>query len=123
METTMKSKPREGTGLWLVKVILGGLIVLLLGLHFIVNHMVAPQGLLSWADVVKYYQNPIIPAIEIIFLIVVVAHSLIGTRSVILDMNPSNTVLKVLDVLFWVVGIAAVVYGIWLVTVIVGFGR
>jgi succinate dehydrogenase / fumarate reductase membrane anchor subunit len=123
METTRPSQNREKTWLWLYKIIAGVLIVFLLGLHFVINHLVAPQGLLSWSDVVAYYQNPIIPIIEVIFLIVVVSHSLIGLRSIILDLNPSATVLRGLDILFWVVGVVSIIYGIWLVTVIISFGR
>lgn len=123
METTRPSQNREKTWLWLYKIIAGVLIVFLLGLHFVINHLVAPQGLLSWSDVVAYYQNPIIPIIEVIFLIVVVSHSLIGLRSIILDLNPSAAVLRGLDILFWVVGVVSIIYGIWLVTVIISFGR
>ncbi len=123
MQNLYAPKSREGFGLWLYKIIAGVLIVLLLGLHFIINHMVAPQGLLSWSDVVAYYQNPIIPIIEVIFLIVVVSHALIGLRSIILDLNPSARLLRLLDGLFVVVGLASIVYGIWLVTVVVSFGK
>ncbi len=124
METTTPTKPRarEGMGLWLYKIVAGGLIVLLLGLHFIVNHLVAPGGLLTWADVVAYYQNPIIPIIEVLFLIFVVSHALIGTRSIILDLNPSARVLRALDAAFWAIGVLSVGYGIWLVFKIVSFG-
>lgn len=123
METTRPSQNREKTWLWLYKIIAGLLIVLLLGLHFIVNHLVAPQGLLSWSDVVAYYQNPIIPIIEVIFLIVVVSHALIGLRSIVLDLNPSAAVVRSLDILFVLVGVVSIVYGIWLVTVVISFGR
>ncbi len=123
METTRPSQNREKTWLWLYKIIAGVLIVFLLGLHFVINHLVAPEGLLSWSDVVAYYQNPIIPIIEIIFLIVVVSHSLIGLRSIILDLNPSAAILRGVDILFMVVGVVSIVYGIWLVTVIISFGR
>jgi succinate dehydrogenase / fumarate reductase membrane anchor subunit len=51
---------------------------------------------------------------EIVLLATVVSHSLLGVRSVILDMNPSRSLLKVLNWLFGIVGVAAVVYGIWL---------
>ena len=123
METTRPSQNREKTWLWLYKIIAGVLIVFLLGLHFVINHLVAPEGLLSWSDVVAYYQNPIIPIIEIIFLIVVVSHSLIGLRSIILDLNPSAAILRGVDILFMVVGVVSIVYGIWLATVIISFGR
>lgn len=123
MQSTRPSQNRERTWLWLYKIIAGVLIVFLLGLHFAINHLVAPQGLLTWSDVVAYYQNPIIPLIEIIFLIVVISHSLIGLRSIILDLNPSAAVLRGLDIFFVLLGIVSSVYGIWLVTVIIAFGR
>jgi succinate dehydrogenase / fumarate reductase membrane anchor subunit len=123
METTHPSKTRERTWLWLYKIVAGVLIVFLLGLHFIVNHLIAPNGLLSWEEVVAYYQNPIIPIIEIVFLVVVISHALIGLRSIILDLNPSVKLLRRLDVFFVLLGIVSSVYGIWLVTVIIAFGR
>ena len=115
-------KAREGAGVWIFKIFAGLFIVLLLGLHFVVNHLVAPGGLLSYADVVAYYQVPIIPIIEGIFLILVVSHALVGLRSIILDLNPTDQVLKIVTILFWVIGVAAVAYGIWLLVVMAGRG-
>lgn len=115
-------KAREGAGVWLFKIFAGLFIVLLLGLHFVVNHLVAPGGLLSYADVVAYYQAPIIPIIEGIFLVLVVSHALVGLRSIILDLNPSDQMLKGITTALWVIGIAAVVYGIWLLVVVAGRG-
>lgn len=123
MFATSKPKSREGAGLWFLKLILGPLILVLLGLHFVVNHLVAPGGLLSWADVVAYYQSPLIPAVEILFLITVVVHALLGVRSIILDLNPGRRVLTFLDWLFLLIGLVSIIYGIWLVTVIVSFGQ
>ena len=115
-------KAREGAGVWIFKIFAGLFIVLLLGLHFVVNHLVAPGGLLSYADVVAYYQSPIIPIIEGIFLILVVSHALVGLRSIILDLNPSDRALKNITTVFWIIGIAAVAYGIWLLVVMAGRG-
>jgi len=115
-------KPREGAWLWFVKLIGGVFILALLALHFIVNHLVAPGGLLSYQDVVKYYSNPIIPIIEITFLIFVIGHSFLGIRSIILDLNPSDRVLKLINWVLSILGIAAVIYGIWLTTTIAARG-
>ena len=115
-------KSREGAWLWLFKIIAGLLIVVLLGVHFIVNHLVAPEGLLTYADVILYYTNPLIPVMEIIFLVVVIAHSLVGLRSIVLDMNPPVRLLKAIDWVFLLAGIGFSVYGIWLVWVIVQRG-
>ncbi|MCE1255196.1 MAG: hypothetical protein LWX83_16815 [Anaerolineae bacterium] len=116
-------KSGEGMWLWLAKIVSGGLIFFFLLLHFVVNHLVAIGGLLKWADVVQYYLNPVIPVVEGLFLIFVVSHALMGLRSVILDLKPTRALLKVLDGLFVIIGIVAVVYGIWLINAIVAHGR
>jgi len=116
-------KSGEGVWLWLAKILTGGLIIIILFIHFIVNHLVAQGGLLTWADVVKYYTNPVIPIMEIAFLIFVVSHSLIGLRSIVLDLKPTQTILKAVDWLFTLVGIFAVIYGVWLVFAIISQGK
>ncbi len=118
------SAPRasENTWLWMIKILTGPLLVILLFIHLLVNHFLGQQGLLTYADVVAYYRNPIIPVMEILFLATVVTHSLIGLRGILLDLNPARRLLKVIDGGLILLGIAAVSYGIWLITVIVSRG-
>jgi succinate dehydrogenase hydrophobic anchor subunit len=120
--STPTPKVREGAWLWMFKIFAGLMIVVLLGIHFVVNHLVAPSGLLSYADVIAYYQNPIIPAMEILFLIFVVSHALVGMRSILLDLNPSDRVLRLADVFLYALGTVSIVYGIWLVFAIIAQG-
>lgn len=115
-------KPREAAWLWLLKIITGVLVIVLIFVHIIVNHLVATGGLMTYADVVRYLSNPWIGFMESVFLVIVVTHSLIGTRSVVLDLNPSEKVLRVLDGLFVLIGITAIVYGIVLLRIIVSQG-
>ncbi len=119
------SMPRSGESawLWLTKIVTGALLVILLGIHLVVNHFLGAHGLLTYADVVAYYRNPVIPIMEISFLAVVVSHSLIGLRSILLDLKPTRNVLKIVDVALSLVGISAVVYGVWLVLAIVSKGN
>jgi len=114
-----QSKLTENTWIWLVKVFAGLFIVVLLGIHFIVNHLVAPGGLLSYADVLAYYQNPIIPIMEGFFLVFVVGHALLGLRSILLDLNPSAARMRWIDIILFALGGAAIVYGIWLIIIMV----
>ena len=109
-------RPGETTWLWLIKIVTGPLLLVVLGLHFTVNHYMGSMssGLMTHADVIRYFQNPIIPAIEILFLITVVTHSLIGLRGIVLDMNPSRTTLNIVTWLLVILGVSSVVYGIWL---------
>ena len=115
-------KPAETTWWWLAKAATGALIVVLIGLHFTVNHLIAQGGLLTYADVVAYYQNPAIPVIEILFLAVVVTHALVGLRGILLDLRPSPGVLNTVTVALFGVGIVSIIYGTWLIIVIVGRG-
>lgn len=114
-----RSKPAENTGLWMLKVFAGIFIVVLLGIHFVVNHLLAPGGLLSYSDVITYYQNPIIPIMEGFFLVFVVGHALLGLRSIVLDLNPSPAQMRWIDPAFILLGSAAIIYGIWLLVVLV----
>lgn len=118
-------RPGETTWIWLIKIVTGPLLVLLLVLHLIVNLYLGslPSGLMTYEDIVKYFQNPIIPAIEILFLVTVVTHSLIGLRGIILDMNPSRRVLSAVTWFLTLLGVTSVAYGIWLVLTIASKGR
>ncbi len=109
-------RPGENVWIWLIKIITGPLLVIVLILHFIVNHYLGSMasGLMTYDDVIAYFQNPIIPAIEILFLVTVVTHCLIGLRGILLDLNPARGILKVVTWIMILFGIATVIYGIWL---------
>ncbi len=114
IDTKSSPKPGENTWLWLLKIASGVLIFALLIIHLIVNHFVAPEGLLTYADVVAYFQNPLVVVMEGVFLVFVVLHSLLGSRSILLDLNPSPGVLRAIDWFLSLFGLAAIVYGLWL---------
>ncbi len=118
VQNTSAPRSGENSWLWLVKIVTGPLLIVLILVHFIVNHFIGQKGLLTYADVVAYYSNPLIPLMEILFLATVVTHSLSGLRGIILDLKPSRGVLAVVDWLLVIVGIAAVSYGAWLALVI-----
>jgi succinate dehydrogenase hydrophobic anchor subunit len=119
-----KSVPKTGENvwIWLLKIVTGVLVIALLFTHLVVNHLVASEGLLTYQEVVAYLSNPWVAVMEMSFLVIVVSHALVGTRSIILDLNPSRSMLRLLDGLFTLVGIASVVYGVWLIQVIISQG-
>jgi len=128
-QTTLSSpvsgrRPGENTWLWLIKIATGPLLVLVIGLHFAVNHYMGSMssGLMTYDDIIAYYQNPIIPIIEIVFLATVVTHCLIGLRGIILDMNPSRKVLHIVTWLMVILGVFSVGYGVWLAFAIASQG-
>lgn len=113
-----RPKSNERVGLWLIKIAAGLLVLIVLGIHFVINHVVAPGGLLTYDDVINYYNVPIVPVMEIVFLIVVVTHSLLGVRSIILDLSPIQKISRIVDYLFLALGIIAIIYGAWLVLIL-----
>lgn len=114
-----KSSISENGMLWFIKQGSGVLVFVLIMVHMVVNHLVAETGLLSYTDVVHYFANPWIAFMESSFLIVVIGHSLLGFRSVILDFNPSQKFMKVVDPILVIAAIIFSAYGIWL-TITVG---
>jgi succinate dehydrogenase hydrophobic anchor subunit len=117
-------RPEENSTLWLVKITTGPLLVLVIILHFTVNHYMGStsSGLMTYEDVIKYFQNPLIPVVEILFLITVVTHCLIGLRGIFLDLKPSRQGITVINWVLTLVGVSTVVYGIWLALAIASQG-
>lgn len=114
------SQPKTGetTWLWLLKILTGVLVVLILTIHLIVQHLVNPDGLLTFQQVVQWVSNPWVALMEGTFVVLVIIHALLGVRSVILDLHPSQGVLRILDLIFIVLGIVGIVYGFWLLRAI-----
>jgi len=111
-------KPGETTWLWLFKILTGVLVVLILAVHLIVQHLVNPDGLLTFQQVVQWVSNPWVALMEGTFVVLVISHALLGVRSVILDLHPSQGVLRSIDMIFIVLGIVGIVYGFWLLRAI-----
>jgi succinate dehydrogenase / fumarate reductase membrane anchor subunit len=116
-------KSHEGFGLWLLKMLSAVFILVILGIHLVVNHFTAEGGLLSYNDILIYFQNPLIPIMEGTFLVTVVVHSLLGFRSILLDLKPKPGTLQVINWVLGIVGVVSIGYGIWLLTAIVAAGR
>lgn len=124
-ETTLRSKNdpsirqkagRSGAAgaLWLVQAFTGLLLILVLGLHMVAHHFVVEGGLRNFEEVLAYIGNPVIFAIEIIFLLVVTPHAMLGLRAVLLDLGPSPQTTRIINWGLGIVGVVAIVYGVWL---------
>jgi succinate dehydrogenase hydrophobic anchor subunit len=123
LRKSQRNPSQENAWLWLVKIVTGVLVVVLILVHLVVNHLVVQGGLLTYADVIAYVATPGIALLESCFLVIVVTHSLIGVRGIMLDLNPSLKLVKILDIILVVLGSAAIIYGIWLMQVIVAQGK
>jgi succinate dehydrogenase hydrophobic anchor subunit len=78
----------------------------------VANHFIAKGGLRDYAAVVAYLRNPIILVLEILFLVCVTTHALLGVRAIFLDFGVSDRIERMLTrVLKWI-GVLTVVYGL-----------
>lgn len=118
MENPFVREPKAASG-WLWQVITGIALILLLGLHFIANHFIARGGLRDFADVVSYLRNPLILVLEVLFLLTVTAHALLGVRAILLDLGFSDRAEKRLSQALTLLGVLTVGYGLWLTWVII----
>jgi succinate dehydrogenase / fumarate reductase membrane anchor subunit len=101
-------------GLWLLQVISGALLIVVLGLHMFAQHFVVEGGLRNFQDVLAYVSNPLILVIELVFLIVVTFHAMLGLRAILLDLGPSAKAERTINIVLAVIGVGAAGYGIYL---------
>jgi succinate dehydrogenase hydrophobic anchor subunit len=106
---------------WILQAITVVLVLVLLTLHMIANHFVVSRGLRDFQDVVDYLSNPVIVVLEVLFLVFVTWHGLLGLRAVLFDFGFSPRTERLITRILTVVGIVAVGYGLWLTSVIVSY--
>ena len=99
---------------WLWQAVTGTGLIILASLHMIAHHFVAEGGLRDYAGVVDYLRNPLIIVLEVLFLITVTAHALLGARAILFDFGLSEAAEKRVTQALWIFGILTVGYGLWL---------
>jgi succinate dehydrogenase / fumarate reductase membrane anchor subunit len=121
-QQTMKNpfaQEPKASSTWYWQILTGVALLLLLGLHFIANHFIATGGLRDFADVVSYLRNPIILVLEVLFLVVVATHAMLGVRAIVIDFGISDHAEKRLSQALTVIGVLTVGYGLWLTWAII----
>jgi succinate dehydrogenase / fumarate reductase membrane anchor subunit len=116
-------RERAGSWSWILQALTGALLLILQGLHMFVQHFVVEGGLRNYQQVVQYLSNPFVFALEVAFLIIVTWHALLGVRAVLLDLGLKPVTERRLSTVLTIIGVIAVVYGIWLSVTIVSQGR
>jgi len=104
---------------WLLQVITGAALIVLLGLHLVAQHFVVEGGLRNFDDVVSYLRNPVVLVLEMLFLVMVATHAMLGVRAIVLDLGVSDRVEPLVGRVVTVVGVATVGYGAWLTWVVI----
>jgi succinate dehydrogenase hydrophobic anchor subunit len=118
MENPFAQEPKRSSS-WYWQAFTGIALLLLLGLHFIANHFIATGGIRDFADVVSYLRNPIVLVLEVLFLVVVATHAMLGVRAIIMDFGISDHAEKRLTQVLTVIGVLTIAYGLWLTWAII----
>lgn len=113
------TRERTSSWSWILQAFTGGLLVVLLGLHMVVQHFVVEGGLRDYQQVVEYLSNPFVFLLEISFLIVVTWHALLGVRAVIFDLGLTPAAERKWTAALSIFGVVVIGYGIWLSATIV----
>lgn len=104
----------SATTVWIIQAVSGLLLIFLLGLHMIAHHFIVDGGLRTYQDVLDYISNPVIFVLEVLFLIVVTPHAMLGLQGIVLDLGPSKSAERVIVWVFRVLMVVVLGYGIWL---------
>ncbi|HUY54346.1 MAG TPA: succinate dehydrogenase, hydrophobic membrane anchor protein [Candidatus Nanopelagicaceae bacterium] len=105
---------KRSTLSWLWQAATGVLLLPLLALHIIANHFVVTGGERNFAEVASYLGNPVIKVLEVLFLLVVTSHAMLGVRSILFDMGVPRRSRPAVSWAVTALGVVTVAYGIWL---------
>ncbi len=124
MESTLDNtlvRPRADTNTWswIWQAVTGLGIIFLVGLHMIAHHFVVQGGLRNFEQVQAYIRNPLILILEVLFLITVTAHALLGVRAILFDLGLSDRAERAVSQGLTVLGVLTVGYGLWLTWVVI----
>jgi succinate dehydrogenase hydrophobic anchor subunit len=112
------TEPRgRQTLVWRATASTGVALVLLITVHMVAHHFVVQGtgGLRSYQQVLEYLANPVIFTIELLFLVVVTVHAMLGLRSVLFDLATGERARAWISRALVVLGGVTVAYGVTLI--------
>ena len=117
--------PIEETGAhrsktWKATATTGVALLVLVTIHMLAHHFVVKEvgGLRTYAQVLDYVSNPVMFIIEVLFLVVVTTHAMLGLRSVLFDFGLSVRSKRLVARGLLVLGIVTIAYGVTLIVVL-----
>lgn len=118
MDNPFAREPRASSS-WLWQVMTGVGLLFLLGLHLVAQHFIAKGGLRDYAEVVTYLRNPFVLVLEVLFLVCVTTHAMLGVRAILLDFGLSARREQQLSWGLTGIGILTVAYSLLLIWVVI----
>lgn len=111
-----KTQPRPSFA-WLGQAVSGVLLIVILGLHMYFQHFQA-AGLLNAGEAVAHISAPIIFGLEILFVIVVTYHALLGVKAILFDLSRAEAARRKITLGLTILGVITAGYGVILAILI-----
>ena len=113
MRTETLDRSRGGMWPWLGQRVTAVVIIVTIMVHLVLTHFVS-IGELSYDNIGERLASGAVLVNDVLLLVAVVYHALNGVRMVALDWGLSGAgARRGFDLFLWVVGVVAIVYGIW----------
>ncbi len=109
---------RGGSLAWILQAVSGVALIVLLGVHIVAQHFVVKGGLRDYAQVVSYLSNPLVLAVESLFVVVLIWHAMLGIRAVLFDFGFSAKTEAVISRCLVALGLATAGYSFWVIATI-----
>lgn len=105
------------TLVWRATASTGVALIVLITVHMVAHHFVVHEtgGLRSYRQVLEYVANPVMFTIELLFLVVVTVHAMLGLRSVLFDLATGERARAWISRALVVLGVVTVAYGVTLI--------
>lgn len=114
----LKTKPQaQQSFAWLGQAVSGVLLTAILGLHMYFQHFQA-AGLLNAGEVIGHITSPLIFGLEILFIIVVTYHALLGVRAILFDLSLAEATRRKVSLDLTILGGLTAGYGVILAILI-----
>jgi len=106
-------RSRGGMWPWLGQRVTAVLVIVTIMVHLVLTHYIA-IGELSFDNIGDRLAGGAVLVNDVVLLLAVVYHALNGLRMVVLDWGLTNSGgRRVFDAALWLLGVVAIVYGIW----------
>lgn len=96
---------------WIGQAVSGVLLIVIVLLHMYFQHFAA-RGLLDAEEIIVHVSQPAIFILEILFVLVVTYHALLGLRAILFDLNLSETARRKVTLGLTFLGVVTVLYGV-----------
>jgi len=107
--------------LWTLSIASTGVIVVLLGVHMTLMHLMGGEPL-EWGSVVQRMRSVLFATTYVLLLGAALYHGLYGFRNILLELNPGATLRRATNAVLLAGGLGLFVFGTWAAVASLGTG-